>query len=299
MGRKRKFSPMYPTRGSGLPSIKEDVEMKLAVMFPVRGIANWVRTCAALITLLIVEAVGPASATPISTIDGLAPGTNYRVVFVTADTTQATSSDISSYNSFVQDEANQQGALTAPLGFTWTAIAGTESVSGYSNSALDPTSSATVMILDTVGDVVATSYASLFQVPLVAHTGQGILYDQYGVSAVHGFVAFDVYTGLTPAGEVDSGYALGDSIVSIGSPGLAFGRSGLHFAYNSSDREGAMYGISNVATVVPEPSSLILACLGVVVALVVMPVLPWHGHGPRQSMPAKPDSFPLREIRLA
>ena len=91
------------------------------------------------------------------------------------------------------------------------------------------------MILDTVGDVVATSYASLFQVPLVAHTGQGILYDQYGVSAVHGFVAFDVYTGLTPAGEVDSGYALGDSIVSIGSPGLAFGRSGLHFAYMGRD----------------------------------------------------------------
>ena len=56
----------------------------------------------------------------------------YQEIFVTADTTAATSTSIGAYNSFVAAEAAQSGAL--PSGVTWTAVASTGSVAASVNA---------------------------------------------------------------------------------------------------------------------------------------------------------------------
>src|ERR1035441_11041870 len=79
--------------------------------------------------VLAVAVVGMASRSAAGTIvtipSSLAPGSQYRLVFVTADTYTATSSNIAVYNTDVNNEANTIAALAA-LGTTWTVIGSTE-----------------------------------------------------------------------------------------------------------------------------------------------------------------------------
>jgi len=58
---------------------------------------------------------------------GLAPGDSYQLAFVTSATTNATSSDINSYNSFVQAAADAAG-IGSSEGVTWSAIASTSAI---------------------------------------------------------------------------------------------------------------------------------------------------------------------------
>ena len=63
---------------------------------------------------------------------GLPAGTQYRLVFVTADTTNATSTNIATYNTFVTNEADASAALLA-LGATWTVIGSTATTDAITN----------------------------------------------------------------------------------------------------------------------------------------------------------------------
>ena len=64
-----------------------------------------------LMTLAVLIAVS-ANATPIVPVPpGLAVGDTYRLVFVTFDTTDATSTSIATYNTFVTTEADASAAL--------------------------------------------------------------------------------------------------------------------------------------------------------------------------------------------
>jgi hypothetical protein len=59
----------------------------------------------------------------------------YQEIFVTGDTTTGTSSNISTYNSFVAAEAAQNSALPGPSqGVNWTAVASTASVAASVNA---------------------------------------------------------------------------------------------------------------------------------------------------------------------
>lgn len=75
----------------------------------------------------------------IGTPSGLGPGDRFRIVFVTAGMTQATSSDISYYNNFVTSDAvDQAGGLGSNVLYggtvlTWSAIGSTYSVSAITN----------------------------------------------------------------------------------------------------------------------------------------------------------------------
>ncbi|NNM10649.1 MAG: hypothetical protein HKO60_01840 [Pseudomonadales bacterium] len=60
---------------------------------------------------------------------GLSPGDEYRLVFVTSGSTDAISSNIADYNTFVQSFAD-----TAGLGPGWTAIASTSTVDARDNT---------------------------------------------------------------------------------------------------------------------------------------------------------------------
>jgi hypothetical protein len=71
----------------------------------------------------VVLISGTASADPI--LPTLAPGTPYRVAFVTNGTRDATSTDIQDYHDFVASQAASEPILAA-LGTTWKAIAATD-----------------------------------------------------------------------------------------------------------------------------------------------------------------------------
>lgn len=63
----------------------------------------------------------------------LSPGSQYRIVFVTSATRDATSINIAAYNSFVSNVANSQPLLAA-LGTNWTAIASTQTIDARDNT---------------------------------------------------------------------------------------------------------------------------------------------------------------------
>ena len=84
----------------------------------------------------------------------LPPGSQYQILFVTAATTEATSSDINYYNGFVSTQAAPINAWL-PAGTSWTAVASTVEA-----SAVDNVTRAYVPVYDTLGHkLAATSYS--------------------------------------------------------------------------------------------------------------------------------------------
>src|ERR1035438_6768697 len=94
-----------------------------------------------ILAILVVAIAGTAPrsyASPITVPVGLAPGSQYRLVFVTAETTyQALDSNIADYNAEVSLEANSVTALL-DLGTTWRVIGSTSSVNAITNIGSDP-----------------------------------------------------------------------------------------------------------------------------------------------------------------
>lgn len=94
------------------------------------------------------------------TVPDLPAGTQYRLVFVTSTTLAVTSSDIGTYNNFVNSLANTPGGPLDGLS-TWTAIASTAAVAAEDNTSTNPGVSTGVPIYNLGGDLVASSNAAL------------------------------------------------------------------------------------------------------------------------------------------
>lgn len=117
---------------------------------------------AAVVAASLFSTALPAFGDPLSdAIDALPDGTEYRVLTVTSTKSAATSNDIATYNTFVQDAA-AAGSATAPLGLTWQALASTTSTNAVDNVGLSNTDTTPVVIFNTFGEVVATSGADLW-----------------------------------------------------------------------------------------------------------------------------------------
>jgi hypothetical protein len=85
-------------------------------------------------TLLWANSIQAAIVTPA----GLNPGDNFYVVFVTADSTDASSADITTYDTFAQTEADNGGLDTYnSLPVTWEALGSTDSVNANSRFPTD------------------------------------------------------------------------------------------------------------------------------------------------------------------
>ena len=108
-----------------------------------------------------------AGAAPITTPVGLNPGDQYRLVFLTSTTRDATSTDIADYNAFVTAAANTQQALV-DLATTWTAIASTDAVDALDNTGTNPsvTAGVPIYLLDGVS-LVANDNADLWDAAIV------------------------------------------------------------------------------------------------------------------------------------
>jgi hypothetical protein len=177
---------------------------------------------------------------------GLAPGSQYQILFVTSDGTTATSSNIADYNSFVTQETNESPTLAA-LEATWTALASTPTF-----SASNASNTTNIPIYDTQGNMLEQNFQGLF----TDNTTEGPLYDQNGLASQ----PYAVWTGIPGVGGgPPSGHQLGTTYPIIGCPDVVPWGQWLDAGYTSSAAQNfPLYALSSPITVVPEPATLTL-----------------------------------------
>jgi hypothetical protein len=170
-------------------------------------------------TLTITDLVGQLGVLNLNANNGINPATGnpwalgdtYRLIFVTRGTTEATSTDISTYNAFVQSEANASTAFPTLGSVSWSVVGSTAAVAARDNTATNP-----AVLMDGT-TLMATDYANLWSYarPVVSPG-----FDQNGDS----FLTDRVFTGSTEFGVQDgSGRVLGGS--SEATPVVTTGRS--------------------------------------------------------------------------
>lgn len=197
--------------------------------------------------------LAPAAwAAPITVPTDLNPGDHYRLAFVTSTKHDATSTDIGVYNAFVTAVANAQPELAA-LGTTWTAIGSTASIDARDNTGTNPTIATGVPIygLDDVriADNNADLWDGALSAPIAKETGN--LQSAYP------------WTGTAPTGIASTfplgtpaGVTFGTTFITILPPEwIAVG-----VANPAADSQA--YAISGTLTVVPEPGTMLLGCIG-------------------------------------
>ncbi len=204
---------------------------------------------------LAAIAAGTASAGSISTPTGLNPGDQFRFVFVTANTSDATSSDLSTYDNIVSSDAT--GYTYGGISPIWKAI--------VSNSITDAR--------DHIG-LLSTSVVPLYTVNGAKVSGgnlwSGVLLSPMNVSISGQTATFKVWTGSNTDGTKDSASPLGTPGAPVSGYSGSMQHPWIRNSYESITNELPVYGISDVLTVpaaVPEPSTVMLVGLGGLAAL--------------------------------
>ena len=224
-----------------------------------------------------------------------APGDTYRLIFVTSTTTTATSTDISTYNAFVQGVADGAGLGTGVSGpVNWNAVGSTATVDAIDNTGTAGPGGSPILLMDGM-TIIATDNADLWDGILATIVGAG---PPSGTGPLTGDLTVDHARGIhitesgallnpPPEGADDrvftgtngDGTASGEPLgavgnVSTGSTGSGFGaqfwgvngsgettRWTQDFSFDGTGQQ-QMYAISDTLTVVPEPSTVLLALLG-------------------------------------
>jgi hypothetical protein len=224
---------------------------------------RYVVVCALCFFSTIESRADLALATP----SGLSPGDQFRFVFLTVATTQATSGDINYYNTFVTNDAiNQAGGIGNSVVYgsavlTWTAIASTNDIAAITN----------------IGSFDVPVYLGSGTLITPSDTATG-LWSGSLLSPINEFLTdpffFDtaVWTGTLPNGSNAGSFTLGSGSGFGSLPGFSNKSNSEWVATGAtpSTFSNNMYGISQVLTAVPEPStcaSLLagLACGGYLV----------------------------------
>ena len=195
-------------------------------------------------------AVAPlaSSAAIITVPTDLIPGQSYRLAFVTSTTRDATSTNIADYNSFVAAVAAGQTALAA-LGTTWTAIGSTATVDARDNTGTNPSSTG-VPIYRLDDTRIADTNPDLWD---------GVLSSSLNINEAGTTEFVAVWTGTDSSGVALS--PLGTSNPEIGSA-LVTSANWIQHVTNPNDINSRIYAISGELTVIPEPSSMMLVCIG-------------------------------------
>lgn len=213
------------------------------------------------LTAILSVASGVVFAEPIiATPQGLLTGDHFRIMFVTTGHIDALSSDIDTYNSFVNADAN--GATYQGQIVTWKAIGSTDSISAIDN-------------IGVTGDPVYIPGGIE-----IAPTD-----DKFGLwSGLLLFYPNAYLNGLNAnespwSGTSSDGTSLYAFDATLGSPNqfALYGNSGqrndawINSAYDLTYAKHAMYAISGdlvvSAAAVPEPSTAALAGFGGILAL--------------------------------
>ncbi|WP_373650004.1 MULTISPECIES: PEP-CTERM sorting domain-containing protein [unclassified Schlesneria] len=225
--------------------------------------------CAA---LLIVNGASQCFAGAIATPPGVWGGQQFRIVFVTPNTTNATSSNISDYDDFVNAQAG--GATYNGVTVQWQAMASTNAVNARDHVGQTGTA---VYLAD--GTKVANSDT----------TAAGGLWSAGGLQAnISQDLDGNDYSGLVWTGSSGIGTTYA-TIPVPGDPPVQWGLGSSGFNGNNKSETGSIlggiggytwlsipagvqlntdlyqvYGISEVLTAVPEPSSFLMSGIGLV-----------------------------------
>lgn len=181
---------------------------------------------------------------------GLNAGDTYHVIFVTSTRTDATSTDISSYDTFVQNVANAAD-IGSSIGVDWLALGSTATVAAIDHlSPLFTDTSAP--IYNQNGDLVANNFAQLWSGTLDASVG----YSEAGV-----YISDYVWTGSTSSGTAASGATLGLANPKLGVS--SYTNSGwLDVATTPNNTSHRLYAVSEQLVVVPLPAAIWLFGFG-------------------------------------
>jgi hypothetical protein len=207
----------------------------------------------ALFGVAFVVAPSAAPAAPITVPTDLHPGDQYCLAFVTSTARDALSANIGDYNAFVTSITNTVPELVA-LGTSWKAIGSTATVDARDNTGTNPANvGVPIYRLDDMR--IADNNADLWDATLA----EPIDTSEFG-ETLNPTV---VWTGSNWDGLSFQAWALG------GTSGLSeFGMSStlyqgwVNSGVNLSSQEASFYAMSDVLTVVPEPSTMALALLG-------------------------------------
>lgn len=230
--------------------------------------------CAA---LLIVNGASQCFAGAIATPPGVFGGQQFRIIFVTPNKTDATSSNISDYDDFVNSEA--AGATYNGIVINWEALASTNTVNARDH--VGQTGTAVYLADGTkVANSDTTAAGGIWSAGgLLAQPDQDLDGNSY---------AGLVWTGTSGIGTTYETIPVpGDPSVKwgLGSPGLNGNNKsetgvlpGTIGGYNWLSIPAGVqlntdlyqiYGISEVLTAVPEPSSLLMSGIGLIAVGVV------------------------------
>ncbi len=212
------------------------------------------RTIASLLVFAtFIVAPLASSAVPITVPTELNPGDQYRLAFVTSTTRDATDTDITLYNAFVSGVANGVTELAA-LGTMWTAIASIPGFDARDNTLTNPTVSTGVRIyrLDNtrIADDNADLWNNTIHVPLQINEAGNPLP-----------AGTRVWTGTGSNGIRVIESALGQASPQFGNASSADFRW-VADGFLSSVSSASLYGMSDILTVIPEPSTIALAAFG-------------------------------------
>jgi len=215
--------------------------------------SNRVRCLAYGIAIVVFGSLSTARAEPVSlaTPAGLAPGAQFRFLFLTSGTLAATSTDIADYNTFVNGQAS--GATYEGSVVSWKAVGSTatvnarDNVGGFGGNVPVYLTDGTLL----AGDLTtSTSNKGLWSGTLFATPTIGI--DGNGVTTRF------AHTGSNADGTGYTNAQLGAaSFVRYGDPTFNVGTFGWHFSINGmpTDNAANFYGVSSELTVpnaVPE-----------------------------------------------
>ena len=225
---------------------------------------------------------------------GLAAGSQYQILFVTADTIAGTSGAESDYNSFVQTEAAPLTAIL-PLGTTWL-MRSRRRMTGanYNDASGNISNDPALPVFNTQGQEVSFSPFYLWAGPLNA----AVLYDQNG-SAVHSQVwTGSVISGGEPVATL-MGNALGQSTPTYGDSDTSTA-GWLDAGTAPADSEYHVYALSSPISVVPEPATLVLFGSGIAGSCTGSDLLARQALTPLEVLRAKPQAThgAIKKVRM-
>ena len=183
------------------------------------GVVNLPRVVVlAMLTLVVVGSSRAEGGIIITTPPGLNTGENFRIAFVTDAITQATSTAISTYNTFVNTDATAEaggGSVTYDgIPLTFSAIASTSSVDAFTNVGQ---SGAPVYIAS--GALIAQSDTSA-----LGGLWSGNLLLPISEDLLSAHVNTEVWTGSTTSGSASPGVELGTAFAQVGDSSFADAR---------------------------------------------------------------------------
>ena len=189
-------------------------------------------------------------------------GDKYRFAFITSGTTLANSTDIATYNTFVQNQAAASTSFSNLGDATWKVIGATATTTVFTNTGTTTSGGESVFLLN--NELFATDYADLWD----GNAENRLDRDQNGNARPKNTPIWSswnaVWTGLNGNGTTNSDPLGGDTGGNV-RHGLMSDAQQMWLT-RSSNAGGTyslpVYALSDELTVTPEPGSLALLGLG-------------------------------------